>query len=219
LDVLRRLHPPRARTIGAVPAEPQLRTQRLLLRRWRSSDLESFAALNADPVVMQHFPNTLSRAQSASLIERIERCFDEHGFGLWAVELPGKEPLIGFVGLAPVDIDVAFAPSVELGWRLARPHWKQGLASEAAAAAIDFAFDQLGLRELVSYTAACNVRSRRLMQRLGMQRDPAEDFLHPDLPGGNRLAAHVLYRLDAQRWRISSKRCAGATPTPRVSKN
>ncbi|HXN39006.1 MAG TPA: GNAT family N-acetyltransferase [Solirubrobacteraceae bacterium] len=200
-------------------AEPQLRTERLLLRRWRSSDLESLAALNADPVVMEHFPDTLSRAQSASLIERIERCFDEHGFGLWAVELPWQEPPIGFVGLAPVDIDVAFAPSVELGWRLARPFWKQGLASEAAAGAIDFAFDQLGLRELVSYTAACNVRSRQVMERLGMARDAAGDFLHPGLPAAHRLALHVLYRLDAQRWRISSKRCAGATPTPRASKN
>ena len=168
---------------------------------------------------MEHFPETLSRAQSASLIERIERCFDEHGFGLWAVELTGKEPLIGFAGLAPVDIDVAFAPSVELGWRLAHPFWKQGLASESAAAAIDFAFDQLALRELVSYTAVGNLRSRALMQRLGMRRDPAEDFLHPALPAGHRLAPHVLYRLDAQRWRISSMPCAGATPTLRASKN
>jgi RimJ/RimL family protein N-acetyltransferase len=202
-----------------VSAEPQLRTERLLLRRWREGDREPFAAINADREVMEHFPATLSQERSDALIERFERCFDEHGYGLWAVELPGEQPLIGFVGLAPVEIDVAFAPSVELGWRLARDCWGRGIATEAATRAVAFAFAQLRLQELVAYTAVGNLRSRRLMQRLGMQRDPAEDFLHPDLPGGHRLARHILYRLGAQRWRISSKPCAGATPTPRASKN
>jgi RimJ/RimL family protein N-acetyltransferase len=200
----------------AVSPEPELRTERLLLRRWRTDDIGTFAAINADPVVMEHFPATLTRGQSASLMQRIERCFDERGYGLWAVELPGEQPLIGFVGLAPVDIDVAFAPSVELGWRLARDCWGQGIAAEAACAAIAFAFEQLHIPDLTAYTTVANGRSRALMERLGMRRDPAEDFIHPYLPADHRLASHVLYRLDARRWRISSKPCAGATRTPRA---
>jgi RimJ/RimL family protein N-acetyltransferase len=176
---------------------PQLRTERLLLRRWRASDLEPFAALNADPAVMEHFPATLSRAQSAALVERIERCFEERGYGLWAVEFPGEAPFIGFVGLAPVDIDVAFAPAVELGWRLARHYWDRGIATEAARAASTVGLEQLHLPGLLAYTAASNERSRRVMERLGMRRDPTEDFLHPRLPATHPLAPHVLYRLTA----------------------
>jgi RimJ/RimL family protein N-acetyltransferase len=184
---------------------PQLRTERLLLRRWRAADLEPFAALNADPLVMENFPATLSPEQSAALLERIERCFDEHGYGLWAVELPDEAPFAGFVGLAPVDIDVAFAPAVELGWRLARAFWGRGIATEAASAAIDFAFEQLRLPDLVSYTAVRNQRSRRVMERLGMTRDPNEDFRHPMLAESDPLAPHVLYRLDAERWHAGDR--------------
>jgi RimJ/RimL family protein N-acetyltransferase len=202
-----------------VTVEPELRTDRLLLRRWRASDLDPLAGLNADPIVMEHFPATRTRAQSAELIERSERCFDERGYGLWAVEIPAQEPLIGFVGLEPVGVDLDFGPAVELGWRLARAFWKRGLASEAAAAAIAFAFERLALAELVSYTAACNVRSRRVMERLDMRRDPSEDFIHPGLPAAHRLAPHVLYRIGAERWRLSSTSCAGVTPTRPASKN
>ena len=175
----------------------ELRTERLLPRRWRADDLEPFAAINADPLVMQHMPAPLSRAQSAALIERIERCFEEHGYGLWAVELPARIALAGFVGLAPVDAELAFAPAVELGWRLAPACWGQGIATEAGAAALAFAFEELGLSHLVAYTAAVNLRSRRVMERLGMRRDAGEDFDHPALGARDRLAAHVLYRIDA----------------------
>jgi len=198
--------------------DPRLRTERLLLRRWRAADLEPLAAINADPAVMEHFPRPLSTAESAALIERIERCFEENGYGLWAVEPPGEDAVIGFVGLAPVDIDVAFAPAVEVGWRLARSHWGRGLATEAAGAATAFGFRTLELPALVSYTAERNLRSRRVMERLGMRRDPAEDFAHPELPEGQPLAPHVLYRMDATRWRTSApgpRRAPGSSGPPR----
>jgi len=191
-------------------AQPRLRTERLLLRRWCRSDREPFAAINADPAVMELYPATLSRARSDALIERFEACFVERGYGLWAVEIVGERPLAGYVGLFPVEIDAPFAPAVELGWRLARDCWGRGIAAEAARASIRFAFERLSLAALVAYTAAVNTRSRQLMERLGMTHDPREDFAHPGLPAAHSLAPHVLYRLQA---------CAGATPTRRVRKS
>jgi RimJ/RimL family protein N-acetyltransferase len=175
--------------------------------------------MNADPAVMEHFPAPLSGVESSALIDGIERCFEERGYGLWALEMPGVASFVGFTGLAPVDEEMVFAPAVELGWRLARPFWGRGLAGEAAAAAVRFAFEDLGLPSLVSFTVRGNTRSRRVMERLQMTRNPAEDFLHPGLRAADPLAAHVLYRLEATRWRISSKGCAGATPTPPDPKN
>ncbi len=179
-------------------AGPQLASERLLLRRWRAADLEPLAAINADPAVMVHFPATLSHTESKALIERIEAGFEANGYGLWAVERMGEGSLIGFVGLLPVDSELPFAPAVELGWRLARSHWGNGYASEAASVTVGFAFHALQLAELVSYTAARNTRSRRVMERLGMTHDPAEDFLHPKLAPGHPLAPHVLCRLTAR---------------------
>jgi RimJ/RimL family protein N-acetyltransferase len=209
---------------GVGAAQPELRTERLLLRRWRPVDLDQFAAINADPQVMEHYPAALSREESAALIERIAGSFEDHGYGLWAVEITGETPFAGYVGLDPVGIEVPFAPAVELGWRLGRNYWGRGIASEAANASIAFAFERLGLRELVAYTAAVNARSRRLMERLAMTRDPAEDFLHPRIAAGDRLAPHVLYRLDAgdrrpKRVPNMLDACAGATPTPPDPKN
>jgi RimJ/RimL family protein N-acetyltransferase len=177
---------------------PELRTERLLLlRRWQAGDLAPCAAMNADPLVMEHFPALLSRGETAAFIERIEGCFEDCGYGLWAVELPGEAPFVGCVGLLPVDNDLPFAPAVELGWRLARAAWGMGLACEAASATIAFAFDRLRLRQLVAYTSERNERSRRLMDRLGMRHDSARDFAHPGLPEGHPLAAHVLYRIES----------------------
>ena len=181
-------------------AGPELRTERLLLWRWRATDVEAFAAINADRTVMEHFPSPLTATQSAELLRRIEACFEANGYGLWAVELAGESSLAGCVGIVPVDIQVAFAPAVELAWRLAPEFWRRGLAGEAAAAATRFAFEDLGLAELVAYTAASNLRSRRLMERLGMRRDPVEDFAHPKLAPEHPLAPHVLYRIDSARW-------------------
>jgi len=176
-----------------------LRTERLILRRWRPADSASFAALNADPAVMEYLPATLSSAESAALIERIEVSFDIHGYGLWAVEVPDEADCIGFIGLSPVDFDVFFAPTVEVGWRLARSFWGRGFATEGARAAIAFGFDQCGLPEVVSFTAQGNLRSRAVMERLGMRRDPAEDFDHPLLAKSDPLRRHVLYRLSQAR--------------------
>jgi RimJ/RimL family protein N-acetyltransferase len=205
-----------------MPKGPSLRTERLLLRRWRGSDLDAFAAINADPEVMEHMPATLTRASSAALIERFERFFEDHGYGLWALEIPGEASLAGYVGIDPVEIDVPFAPAVELSWRLGRPFWGRGIASEAAGAAMAFAFERLALAELVAYTTVANGRSRRLMERLRMVRDPAEDFLHPGLPPDSQLAPHVLYRIDAERWHAGAYprgACVAATPTRPASKN
>jgi RimJ/RimL family protein N-acetyltransferase len=184
-----------------VDGGPQLRTERLLLRRWLARDRAAFAAMNADAEVMEHFPATLSGAASDAMIARTEACFERHGYGLWAVELRGEEPFIGFVGLAPVDIPVAFAPAVEIGWRLARPFWGRGFATEAAAAVMRFGFEERGLLEIVSFTATGNERSRDVMERLGMRRDAEEDFDHPLLMEADPLCRHVLYRLSAPRWR------------------
>lgn len=175
--------------------EPRLQTDRLLLRRWREQDLAPFAAMNADPVVMEHFPSTLSAIESAALAKRIETCFEQRGYGLWAVEVPEATAFIGFAGLWPVDPELPFAPAVEIGWRLAHDFWGHGYATEAAGAAIAFAFQELDLAEIVSFTAQANTRSCRVMERLGMRRDPAEDFEHPRLARGSRLSRHVLYRL------------------------
>jgi RimJ/RimL family protein N-acetyltransferase len=192
-----------------VDSGPQLRTERLLLRRWLRSDRGAFAAMNTDEEVMEYFPAKLSRAESGAMVERVEACFEHRGYGLWAVELRGGEPFIGFAGLSPVDIPLPFAPEVEIGWRLARPFWGQGFATEAAAAALTFGFTERDLPEIVSFTAVGNERSRRVMERLGMRRDPQEDFDHPWLGKADRLRRHVLYRLDAARWH--ERRCGASS--------
>lgn len=177
------------------PLSLTIETERLWLRQWREADREPFAAMNADPVVMECFPNTLSAEESDAVVERIARHFDELGFGLWAVEVKDGASFIGFVGLSTPRFEAHFTPCVEIGWRLAAPYWGQGYATEGARAALDFGFRHAGLDEIVSLTAVQNQRSRRVMERIGMTRSPAEDFDHPVLPAGHRLARHVLYRI------------------------
>jgi RimJ/RimL family protein N-acetyltransferase len=176
-------------------AHPVISTPRLFLRPWRDEDLEPFAAMNADPRVMEFFPKLLTRAETEAAIERNRRHFERNGFGVWSVEAPGMAPFVGRVGMTVFEADAPFAPCVETGWRLAFEHWGKGYATEAARAAVDFGFATLALREIVSFTVPANVRSRAVMERLGMTRDPADDFDHPDIPPGNRLRRHVLYRL------------------------
>jgi ribosomal-protein-alanine N-acetyltransferase len=166
-----------------------------VLREWRDDDLEPFAALNADPEVMRYFPATQDRAASNATVQRISAHFAEHGWGWWAVEVPGVAPFVGFVGLWWVAHELPFTPAVEVGWRLAREHWGRGYATEGARAAVDFGFDDLGLAEIVSMTTPSNRPSRRVMEKLGMTRDPADDFDHPRVPVGSPLRRHVLYRL------------------------
>ncbi len=171
----------------------EIRTDRLRLRRWREADRAPFAALNADPRVMEHFPAALDRAASDALADRIDRHFAEHGFGLWAVEVPGAAPFAGFVGLSIPRFAAHFTPCVEVGWRLAVECWGCGYATEAARATVAFGFAHLDLDEIVSFTVPANARSRRVMERLGMTHDPADDFDHPAVTA--RLRRHVLYRI------------------------
>jgi RimJ/RimL family protein N-acetyltransferase len=174
---------------------PELSTERLRLRRWRPADREPFAALNADPEVMAYFPDLLTREQSDLVSERIEADFERNGYGLWALETKAGGEFIGFTGLAPVTYETHFTPAVEVGWRLARAAWGQGHATEAARASLAFGFDEVGLDEIVSFAAVGNTRSRAVMERIGMERDPDGDFDHPHLPIGHPLALHVLYRI------------------------
>ena len=174
---------------------PTLHTRRLILRPWREADLGPFAAMNADPAVMEFFPRPLDREESDLAVARIREHFDRHGFGPWAVEVPGIADFIGFVGLAVVSrFEAPFTPAVEVGWRLARAHWGRGYATEAARAALAFGFDELELDEIVSFTVPANVRSRAVMERLGMTHSPDDDFDHPAIPEGHPMRRHVLYR-------------------------
>ncbi|GAA3189440.1 GNAT family N-acetyltransferase [Dactylosporangium siamense] len=226
-----------------------------MLRRWRDADRAPFAALNADPEVMRFFPRPLTRAESDMMVERIEASFDEHGYGLWAVDVvqadAGVSGFIGFVGLAWQRFPAHFTPALEIGWRLARHAWGRGYASEAAVAARDFAFrpaaagtaitgtpstdtsstftpstdtpatDTLagaaagtaaapdetwgaGMDEIVSMTTRTNEPSQAVMRRIGMTRDPADDFRHPNLEPNHPLVEHVLYRLRRPAAPVSS---------------
>jgi ribosomal-protein-alanine N-acetyltransferase len=160
-------------------------------------DSEPFAEMNADPQVMEFFLVTLTPEESDALVKRIEAGFDRDGFGLWALEVRKTGEFIGFTGLAPPEFEAHFTPAVEVGWRLAASAWGKGYATEAARAAIAFGFERAGLEEIVSMTSAGNERSRAVMERLGMSRDPADDFDHPGIPAGHPLRRHVLYRIRA----------------------
>lgn len=182
------------------PADAELSTPRLLLRRWRDADRAPFARLNADPVVMEHFPHALTRAQSDAFVDRLKTSFADHGYGHWAVEHRATGELLGCTGLLLHTFEAPFTPAVEVGWRLAAHAWGHGYATEAATACLDHAFETLDLPEVVSMTAVINLRSVVVMQRLGMTRDPADDFDHPRVVEGHRLRRHVLYRVTADRW-------------------
>ena len=181
-----------------MPELIQPRTQRLLLRQWKTEDRHAFSQLNADPEVMAFFMRPLARAESDALADRCQYHIATHGWGLWALEIPGVAPFAGFVGLSVPTFDAHFCPCVEIGWRLARPYWGKGYATEAANATLAAAFGQLELAQIVSFTSEINLRSRALMARIGMRGE--ENFAHPDLPGGHKLTPHVLYRLSRQQW-------------------
>ncbi len=182
----------------------ELHTERLLLRTWRNEDLQPFAEMVADAEVMRYFPATQSTAEAAALMARVRAHFAEHGFGLWALERKDTGAFIGFTGLGLVGFDAPFCrshgPTIEIGWRLARGSWRQGFASEAARASLACAFERLQLPEVVAFTVPANRASRGVMERIGMQRDPADDFKHPNLPAAHRLSAHVLYRISRAHW-------------------
>lgn len=169
-----------------------LSTARLRLRPWRESDFEPFAVMNADALVMEHLSGLKSREESDAMAARIMAKLESRGWGLWAVEVVGGAPFIGFTGLAVPDFEAHFTPCTEVGWRLARDAWGRGYATEAAKAALAFGFDALGLAQIVSFTALTNKRSAAVMERLGMRRDG--EFDHPRFAEGDPIRRHVLYR-------------------------
>lgn len=182
----------------------EVRTERLLLRRWRDSDRAPFAELNADPEVMRYFPAPLDRAASDRSVDRIEQRLEEQGFGLWALEVLADGEFIGFTGLNPMPEGIPGAGGQEVGWRLARHAWHHGYATEAARAALDVGLVQLGLPVIWSMTAVLNRPSEAVMQRLGMVRDGTFD--HPGIEAGHPLRPHVLYRIGADIRRSASER-------------
>jgi ribosomal-protein-alanine N-acetyltransferase len=181
-------------------ARVHIETERLRLRDWTAADAEPFAALNSDPRVMEFFSRPLDRAESDAFLARNQAGIDADGYGLYALEVKASGRFIGYVGLARPTFAAHFTPAIEIGWRLEREAWGEGYATEAARAVVDHAFRDLGIDALVSFTADWNRPSRRVMEKLGMTRDPAEDFLHPRLPADHKLARHVLYRLKREDW-------------------
>jgi RimJ/RimL family protein N-acetyltransferase len=171
-----------------------IETNRLILPRWKSSDAEPFISLNADPRVMEFFPATLSRAESEAMISRIEEKIRQQGLGFWAAELKETKSFIGFIGLNVPSYPLPFSPCVEIGWRLAFDYWGKGYAQEGARAALALGFGKLRLREIVSFTTLDNIRSRRVMEAVGMKYDAHGDFDHPRVPKDHPLRKHVLYR-------------------------
>ena len=182
----------------------EIRTPRLRVRPWRDDDFESYAAMNADPRVMEFFPSVLSREESQARFALGHARMAEHGYGLWPVEVIGGAPFIGIVGLTNPDFSAPFLPAVEVGWRLAAEHWGRGYATEAARAVLAYGFEHMALSEIVSFTTVANVRSRRVMDKLGMRRSPADDFLHPKIPDGHPQQPHVLYRLPRAVFRLAT---------------
>jgi len=175
--------------------EFRLETARLALRDWQDADRAPFAAMNADPAVMEFFPKRLSAAESDLLVDRYQIELEKSGYCPWAVEELSTGSFIGFVGLHAVPASLPFAPGTEVGWRLACSYWGRGYATEAALAAVRFGFGPLDMDKIFSFTAVVNVRSRRVMERLGMSRDEADDFDHPNIAAGHPLRPHVLYSL------------------------
>jgi RimJ/RimL family protein N-acetyltransferase len=193
-----------------VPELIQFETERLRLRQWRKSDLKPFAAMNADPQVMEFFPSPLTRRESDSMAEKLRALIEQRGWGFWAVEIPGVAPFIGVVGLHVAPAALPFAPCVEIGWRLAAAYWGQGHATEAARGVLRVGFEQLELPEIVSFTSVLNQRSRAVMERIGMQHR-GELFEHPSVPVGSPLRPHILYRLSRTEWSEQRPRIKAAT--------
>jgi len=181
-------------------APTEFNTDRLRLRQWRVADREPFAALNADPKVMEFFFTPLDRVASDAMADRCQALIAERGWGFWAAELKHANEFIGFVGLHIPSAELPFSPCVEVGWRLASQYWGKGFATEAARGVLRVGFELLGLSEIVSFAAVRNVRSRAVMERLGM-REAASTFEHPGVPVGSAVRQHCLYRLSREHWR------------------
>ena len=172
-----------------------IKTERLVLRQWRSEDIDPLAQMNADPKVLEYLPGPLTRDENLARLKIFSEHIRDFGWGLWAVSVPGVSDFIGWIGLWQVPFEAHFTPAVEVGWRLLPEFWGRGYATEGARASLKFGFEVLKLNEIVSFTVPENIRSRHVMEKLGMHYDPKDDFDHPKLPEGHRLKRHVLYRI------------------------
>lgn len=177
-----------------------LETERLILRAWHDDDLELMLDINQDPKVMEYFPSVLGLAETDLLIQKIRKHYDEHGFTLYAVERKDTHEFIGFIGLLSVGFEAKFTPAFEIGWRLSSEHWGQGFAPEGAQAVLDYAFNELDIPEIVSFTTVGNLKSRRVMEKIGLTHNPDDDFEHPKLPDDSPLKRHVLYKLTKKQY-------------------
>ena len=177
----------------------QLETERLKLRQWKNSDLPAFSEMNADPIVMKYFPNTLSEDESNAIANKCKDLISKRSWGFWAVEIEEEKEFIGFVGLHKTSYDLPFTPCVEIGWRLGKKYWGKGYATEAAFEALKFAFEELKLSEVYSFTSVSNMQSWSVMERLNMQ-NLKKNFEHPMVPERHPLREHVLYKITAEQW-------------------
>jgi RimJ/RimL family protein N-acetyltransferase/8-oxo-dGTP pyrophosphatase MutT (NUDIX family) len=198
--------------------QPIITTPRLTLRPWRESDLVPFAAMNADPQVMRHFPKLLTREECDAAVDRFQNQFGKQGFSIFAVELSATRAFIGSVGLTQPLFESHFTPCVEIGWRIRRESQCRGYATEAARALLRFGFETLNLNEIVSFTVPANQSSWTLMERLGMTRNPSEDFDHPRVPKDHPLCRHILYRLTQSQWRTSEAQIFDPNPQPQYGR-
>jgi RimJ/RimL family protein N-acetyltransferase len=189
---------------------PALQTARLILRQWRDEDVAAWVGMSADPRVMEFFPSMLTRVEAEKTAMRMRELMERDGFGWWAIEVKGGAPFIGVIALQTVPFEAPFTPAMEVGWRLAFEHWGNGYATEGAQAALRFGFEALDQAQIVAMTAAVNLRSQHVMERIGMTHDPVDDFDHPRLPDGHPLRRHVLYRLKKLRAIPAEERNAGA---------
>ncbi|MGL4674176.1 MAG: GNAT family N-acetyltransferase [Wohlfahrtiimonas sp.] len=176
-----------------------LSTDRLILREWRDSDLPSLYQMVSDPDVMEFFPATLSEIEAQDFLKAIQVRMNQHGWGMWACELKATQEVIGFVGLNIPQDNFDFNPCVEIGWRLRKEFWHQGLAQEAAREALNFGFTELNLDKIVAFTTVTNLPSQALMKRLNMVKNN-QHFNHPRLAKDHPLAEHVLYELTKSSW-------------------
>ena len=176
-----------------------LKTKRLIIRQWKKKDVSDFAEMSRDPLVMEYFPELLSEQQSAEVADKIQALIQQRGWGFWAVELPEQARFIGFAGLHIPKDSLPCSPCVEIGWRLASSYWNKGYATEAANAALRYAFSTLQLDEVVSFTSLKNIRSQSVMQKIGMQ-NSGRNFHHPDIDIEHPLSEHVLYTITKDDW-------------------
>ncbi|MCB0512951.1 MAG: GNAT family N-acetyltransferase [Bacteroidetes bacterium] len=188
-----------------------LETDRLILRTWVDEDLESMLAINQDPKVMEYFPSLQDLDMTKNFIAKVNAHFKNHGYSLYAAVRKDTNEFIGFIGLLIADFESHFTPATEIGWRLSSNHWGQGFATEGAKAVLDYAFRELKIPEIVSFTAAGNAKSIRVMQKIGLQHNEADDFNHPKLDDKSPLKRHVLYRLSRNDYLNNAANITGFT--------